>query len=282
MALKTEVVDRVSTYPGRVKLTPISGGTATTYTMERADSPTVEGTKINKALLDQKAYTLTSDVTLYVSTGGSDTTGQGTSDKPYQTVQKAINELPKCLGGFEATIDVAAGTYNEAVVLKGLYGGKLNLGAPGKSVTLRGITATNCDNVHIYIPLVKRDSSSPADLIRAEYGSVVTIESAVIIHGESGPVSGLVAANGSLISSGATIEIRGCQSPAVHASSGARIAIGTISGTSANTSYAIRATMGGVVSFSSQTLTASLGNSTATGGRILTSGGTSLANASVE
>lgn len=44
-----EVVDRVPTYPGRVKLTPVSGQ-ANTYDMVRADEPVEEGTPINKAL----------------------------------------------------------------------------------------------------------------------------------------------------------------------------------------------------------------------------------------
>ncbi len=46
-----EVVDRVPTYPGRVKLTPVSGQ-ANTYDMVRADEPIEEGTPINKALFD--------------------------------------------------------------------------------------------------------------------------------------------------------------------------------------------------------------------------------------
>lgn len=280
MALKTPVVDRVPTYPGRVKLTPISGQT-NVYDMVRADSPIEEGTPINKALFDQKAYTLTENVTIYVSTSGSDITGDGTQVAPFATIKKAISELPLCLGGFTATIDIAGGIYEEAVVLNGFYGGRLKLGVPDKNVTVRGITVTGCQDVWTYIPLVKRNTSSPESLVRAEYGSLLSIMNNMIIHGESGAVSGLVAANGSVISSGVTIEVRGCQSPAVHASSGGRIAIGTIAGTSANTSYAIRATMGGVVSFSSQTLTATLGNSTATGGRILTASGTMLADTSV-
>jgi hypothetical protein len=46
-----EVVDRVPTYPGRVKLTPVSGQ-ANTYDMVRADEPIEVGTPINKALFD--------------------------------------------------------------------------------------------------------------------------------------------------------------------------------------------------------------------------------------
>lgn len=42
--------DRVPSYPGRVKLTPVSGQT-NTYDMTRADSPTQEGTPLNKDTL---------------------------------------------------------------------------------------------------------------------------------------------------------------------------------------------------------------------------------------
>lgn len=42
--------DRVPTYPGRVKLTPVAGQ-ENTYDMERADSPTQEGTPLNKETL---------------------------------------------------------------------------------------------------------------------------------------------------------------------------------------------------------------------------------------
>ena len=281
MALKTPVVDRVPTYPGRVKLTPVSGQT-NVYDMVRSDSPTEVGTPINKALFDQKAYTLTDDVTVYVSTSGSDATGTGEAVAPFRTVQKAIDELPKCLGGYHAQIDVADGTYEERVTIDSFYGGRLTLGVSGRSVTLRGITVTSSDSVRINIPLVKYSASYAGNLVHADYGSNVSIMTDMIIHGESNPVSGLTAARGSVISSGVTVEIRGCQSPAVYASSGAKIALGAINGTSGNTSYAIRADMGGTVSFSSQGLTAALGNSTGSGGRILSGSGTTMASASIE
>ena len=54
-----EIVDRVPTYPGRVRLTPVSGQ-ANTYDMVRADEPVVEGTPINKALFDVILNDLTS------------------------------------------------------------------------------------------------------------------------------------------------------------------------------------------------------------------------------
>jgi hypothetical protein len=46
-----DVKDRVSTYPGRVKLTR-ANGSSEYVTLERADAPTQEGTPINKALFD--------------------------------------------------------------------------------------------------------------------------------------------------------------------------------------------------------------------------------------
>lgn len=46
-----DVKDRVSTYPGRMKLTR-ADGTVEYVTLERADAPTQEGTPINKALFD--------------------------------------------------------------------------------------------------------------------------------------------------------------------------------------------------------------------------------------
>ena len=42
--------DRIPLYPGRVKMTPVSGQ-ANIYDMERADQPTQEGTPLNKATL---------------------------------------------------------------------------------------------------------------------------------------------------------------------------------------------------------------------------------------
>ena len=208
MALKTPVVDRVPTYPGRVQLTPISGQD-NVYDMVRADSPIEEGTPINKALFDQKAYTLTDDVTVYVSTSGSDVTGTGAAEAPYATVQKALDELPKCLGGHHAQIDIADGTYEEAVTIDSFYGGRLTLGVSGRTVVLRGITVMSSNSVRINIAQVKRGTTSPSNLVHADYGSTVSILSSMIIHGESGDVSGLTAARGSVINSGVTIEVRG-------------------------------------------------------------------------
>lgn len=71
--------------------------------------------------------TLPYDLTLYVATTGSDTTGDGTSAKPYKTIQCAINTLPKDLGGRKATVNIADGTYSERIVINGFYNGWVKL-----------------------------------------------------------------------------------------------------------------------------------------------------------
>ena len=71
--------------------------------------------------------TLSSDVTIYVSTTGSDSAGNGSSAKPYKTIQYAINTLPKDLGGYVATVQVADGTYDENINLQGFGNGFLQL-----------------------------------------------------------------------------------------------------------------------------------------------------------
>ena len=52
-----EVIDRISTYPGRVKLIPVPGQ-ENTFDMVRADAPIEAGTPINKALFDSVAADL--------------------------------------------------------------------------------------------------------------------------------------------------------------------------------------------------------------------------------
>ena len=63
--------DRISLYPGRVKLNPVAGE-ANTYDMVRADQPTQEGTALNKELFDKviAAYgTTTGTGTAYALAG---------------------------------------------------------------------------------------------------------------------------------------------------------------------------------------------------------------------
>ncbi|WP_077611982.1 hypothetical protein [Clostridium sp. Marseille-P2415] len=69
--------------------------------------------------------TLQSNVTYYVATTGSNITGNGTQANPFKTIQYAIDILPKDLGGYSATINIASGIYNESVRIYGFQNGVL-------------------------------------------------------------------------------------------------------------------------------------------------------------
>lgn len=92
--------------------------------------------------------TLRTDTTLYVATTGSDTTGDGTSAKPYRTIQYALNILPKDLGSLTATVFIANGTYDENLDIYGFINGKLlirsNTESVDNSVIIKSIHAFHC------------------------------------------------------------------------------------------------------------------------------------------
>lgn len=70
---------------------------------------------------------LTGDISLYVATTGSDITGDGTSAKPFKTIQYAIDILPKDLGGHVARINVMNGIYPERLKIYGFSNGDFQL-----------------------------------------------------------------------------------------------------------------------------------------------------------
>ena len=81
---------------------------------------------------------LTANVTLYVDAAAGSDANPGTQQAPFQTIQAAIDSLPKDLGGFIATINVAEGEYLEDVVISGFHNGAFSSG-----VVLNGDTAVS-------------------------------------------------------------------------------------------------------------------------------------------
>ena len=281
MALKISVEDRVSTYPGRVVMTPVYGS-ENTYDMVRADSPITEGTPINKELLDNKAYTLTSDVRVYVSTVGSDIDGDGSQDLPFKTIQKAIDELPKCLGGFTATIDVAAGTYEERITATGFFGGKLIIGVIGKNATLRGMIINACSNVELNIRYITRSASLDGRLLYVDGGSNVNITNNLTIDCGQTTEAGITAINNSRVSAGLNVSVsvsNGGESVIV-ATHGSKIALNTLTGT--GNLFGLYATYGSEISYTSSTMESALGDAVYGGSSIISGNGAStLFNADV-
>lgn len=86
---------------------------------------------------------LTENINIYVSTTGSDITGDGTVEKPFKTITYALNSLPRDFNGYDATITVSAGTYDEDILFLG-YGvnGTLTISLTG-NITVNSIYMEN-------------------------------------------------------------------------------------------------------------------------------------------
>lgn len=265
MALKTNVVDRVSTYPGRVKLSPVAGQ-SDVYDLSRADAPIQEGTPINAALFAGKADVLTADFTVYVSAStGNDANGSGTETAPFGTIQKAINSIPKNLDGKTCTVSVAAGNYSERVMIEGFQGGKLRL--TGNAIINGGISVFYSNQVHITFPNLKFNSAFSGPILQVDAGSNVTMGK-LTIDGGNGYENAVDVGQGSTLFVDGDLDVSNCARNAVFAHDGSRIAIGGALTGNNNTSGGVRSTTGSIVSYGSRTLAASTASVTQSGGRI--------------
>ncbi len=77
-------------------------------------------------LIDNDLIKATASKALYVATTGSDTTGDGTSAKPFATIQRALDNVPKNLGGNTYIINVSSGTY-AGFSINSFYNGDLKI-----------------------------------------------------------------------------------------------------------------------------------------------------------
>lgn len=280
MAILIPVEDRVSTYPGRIKLTPVVGQTDV-YDMSRADEPVQEGTPLNKALLDQKAYTLTEDTVVYVSPNGSDADGDGSSVAPFASIQTALNSLPKLLGGHTATISIAEGTYEERITVDGFSGGNLIVGQQGRAVVIRGIAVSNSSHVTFNISNVTWAAGFSGTIFSISYNSAVALGSGMTVRCAGSTEVGVGVTYGSeLTSDGTVLTVLNCAKSAIRVTFGSVAALYSITGSS-NTDIGLLAERGGILSYSTSTLTSTAGNVSRSGGRILAGSGSELSPASV-
>lgn len=281
MSLKIPVVDRVSAYPGRVKMTPVTGET-NMYTMERADSPITEGTLINKALFDNKAYTLTRDAIVYVSTVGDDANGDGTSAAPYRTIQKAIDSIPKHLGGHKAEISVDFGVYDEKIVVESFTAGRLVIGRPGEVFTINAIDIVNSSYVETNIYQIDKVTGNTGALFTVKDGSIVFIGSDMILNGVSGNIVGITAENGSHVVTKGDIDvvINNC-TVALTAIKCAFVCLATVKGT--GNIFGLSASQGSIVSYSTDAMEKAWSHNADSGGLVLTDKNSSdLSGATIE
>lgn len=272
MAIIIPVEDRVSTYPGRIKLTPVSGQT-NVYDMSRADEPVSDGTPLNKALLDQKAYTLTEDTVVHVSPYGSDADGDGSTVTPFATIQGALNALPRILGGHTATIDIAEGTYEERINVTGFSGGNLIIGQIGRNVMIRGIVVSGSSHVTVNIPNITWVDGFSGAIFLVTHDSVVALGSDMTVNaGGSSNVGIDVTHSSELIGTESVVTVKNCARTAIHVTNGSQAAFYSIAGNN-NTERGLVVENGGVISYTSLNLTSALGNAGAGSGTYIHNGG---------
>lgn len=124
---------------------------------------------------------LTAGTSFYVTTTGNDSTGNGTAALPWLTIQHAIDYISANIdtGGFTATVNVADGTYTDAVLVTSSFTG-------GGTVLLNGntTTPTNC--------IV----SCTGTCIRAQNSGVLSIQGFSLVSSSG---HGVLATNGGII-----------------------------------------------------------------------------------
>lgn len=268
------VVDRVPTYPGRVKITKENGGTVEYVTWERADEPTEEGTPLNAELFKsiQDDIGLSENVEIYVSASGSNTLGDGTVANPYATITKALSTIPTNLNGYTASINIAAGTYNEEVAVIDFCGGSIVFtGANGGSVTVTNMVISRAQVGINNIELTAGASGATAVSL-SRHGMLVANTRLRIPRG----VWGVQAQTGSVAILNSGVTVNNSTSGAILAGSSASIFVSDIAGS--GNAVGISVNSGAVVAYGERTIASTVANTTSSGGRILSGSQTSIPN----
>lgn len=281
MAFKMQVEDRVPTYPGRVTLTPVSGE-ENTFDMKRADLPLVEGTPINKTLFDSKTDSLVEDVTVYVAANGNDIDGDGNSDAPFATIQKAIDALPKHLNGHKAEISIGFGVYPERIVVDGFTSGRLVIGKPGEVFTINGIDIVHSSLVETNIYQIESTITGSKGLFDVSGGSKVLINSNMIIDGVNQGATGMRVVDNSnvAVESGKTLTVNNCAG-AINALKCSLVSVDKLAGS--GNIFGMLAYRGSIVSYNTDTLEKMWSNDANQGGLVLTGQNSSdLSGATIE
>lgn len=263
-------VDRVPTYPNRMKITPETGS-AYYATVERADNPTVTGTPVNAQNLNamQEAAGLTANKVVYVSTAGSDSVGDGSTANPYATITKALSVIPRNLNGFAASIYVAAGTYNQELNINNFGNGILQImGTTGDAVTIPKMSVSNVQlleikNISLNIVGAHLETSS----------SNLVFQSPVSINGGNYGVFANLASNIVFVGS---LDISNISLNAIVSTNCSSVYVPVLTGSGIDIAFVC--TKGGVCTFGTNQSTSRVAHYTENGGRIYTGAQTSAPN----
>lgn len=223
---------------------------------------TTIGTKADQSEVDTLATTvagmsaktiLTEKLQLYISPSGNDTTGDGSSSAPWATMQKAANWVGAhiYLNGYDVTVNMAAGTYTDALVLLGDLDGPGYLNFVGDIVTPSNVlvsTTFSCFQVYagkIGVSGIRMAASAGYALTAQHRGEIYTrgpVEFGACSHGH------MYAATGGLVRINQSYTIVGDTPYHIQADVGGKLFLAehtcTLSGTRTFTAFARAANCG--------------------------------------
>lgn len=100
--------------------------------------------------LSKKPDAVMTNMEIHVAKTGSDTTGDGSEEHPFLTVQHAVDSVPKILNGHIVKIIIHEGTYSENVSANGFSGGDFRVqGATGETVSIKTFDTEYCHRVNL-------------------------------------------------------------------------------------------------------------------------------------
>lgn len=157
------------------------------------------------------AEVLTTDVSYYVATTGSDSNNGLNSSTPLATINAALAKIPKNLNGHTVIIAIAAGEYSEDVLISCFYSGTIKLLSSADTIISGRIRAVNntcsviiAGNPTIsYNPAYNYNNNELLGLL-CVINSTVGVETGIKLQGpDSGPGSNVwpcgVLVNGGLV-----------------------------------------------------------------------------------
>lgn len=218
-------------------------------------------TSIN-GILTNWGIQVTSNMAIYISPSGNDTSGTGASATPYKTLTKALSVVPKNTSGKSITIYIAPGTYSENVVIKDFLG-PITLNVTGSTPAIfNSITVDNCTVLHI---------GQPINLTPTASGSGLTIQNGSCWIGSSS-LNVAIGAYGISVKSGSRMAIQGTATLSNLLTAGINVSGGSVAyvaiAVGTNNSLALSATDGGMLIYATATIEGKSKCLTNNGGRI--------------
>jgi hypothetical protein len=207
-------------------------------------------------------------VTVYVSPSGNDSTGDGTSARPYKTITKALQAIPRNLNGDTATISIAAGVYNESPVIKG-FNGPLRLSLANEA-SIKSLIVDGCVVLHTGSMLTLAPTIT--GLLIQNGATWVSLADITVSAG----AKGIVVQYGSKISASGVVNIHNTTSIGLEVRSASMADIYNIKGT--GNALSIASSGGSIISYALMSISGNTRTFTTDGGRIYSGAQISVAS----